>query len=514
MLAVPGSAAAAAQSESITTTSVSGSVLIQPTEGSSLTWNGRTYSGPFEIKAADDGLVLVEHLPLDRYLLGIQEVPFSWDEDTLRAQAVAARTFLARTISNGRNGAAATYGFDICATDQCQVYRGLDKVLGENGDRWAAAVEATSNEILLYDGRPALTMYSSTAGYRTRSIEDVFGSNPTPYLTAVESPGENSPYVDWTVAIPGPWMEAILIDAELATGALGSLEVLTTDDGDGEWTVAIDAVGADDRVTTWQFRRALNSSGPDIIPDLLPAFRSEDRRYPQTIMSPTFTVDRTWVVATDFAAGYVPALATYEINGNGWGHQVGMSQYGAQAMAEGGSSYQDILAHYYAGLVPEPADQHLPEEVAVGLVWGEPELEISTGGSFDIVAGDETIAAAVDGTWTFASVGTTIEVIPPGGFGLPPILSDIPASSTHEPGFVVQVLGELSKPGETRFVVFRGPEVIHEDAWRSRDAGPVSFVWDAFVDGEPAPLGPYRFVFYTRDDNGQTVQVAIVWIGS
>ncbi len=340
----------------------------------------------------------------------------------------------------------------------------------------------------------------------------MFGTSPTPYLSAVESPGENSPFVDWTISIAAPWMEAILLDAGLVSGALRTVEVNQTDDGDGEWTVAIRSA-ANESISTWQFRRELNSSGPEILPDELPAFRTEERRYPQTIMSPTFTIERQWEVGTDFTGGYVPATLTYEINGNGWGHQVGMSQYGAQAMASSGSGYAEILAHYYSGLVPEPADQHLPEEVAVGLIWGEPELALTASTTFDILVGDEVLAEGVDGSWTFAAAGNTIEVIPPGGFGLPPVLSEIPAVSAHQPGYVVQILGELSKPGQTRFVVFRGPLLIHDGEWRDQEAGPVSFVWDAFDGDQPARVGPYRFVFFTRDDTGQTAQTAVVWIG-
>jgi len=488
-------------------------VTLRPTEGSTITWRGRTFGGPFEITNASDGLVLIEHLPLDTYLYGIQEVPFSWEMEALKAQAVAARTFLARTISNGRTGSAGTYGFDICATDQCQVYRGLDKVLGENGDRWAEAVDSTATQILLYDDRPALTMYSSTAGPHTRNIEDIFGSSPQPYLVGVPSPGENSPYVSWTVRVPSTWMEAILIDAELMTGALHGLAVTTTGDGEGAWRIEIEATELTERPSTWSFRRALNASGPRILPDELPASRPDGRAYPQTVLSPTFTIERTWSVSNDFSSGYVGVGSTYDIVGSGWGHSVGMSQYGAQAMASGGSDYAEILTHYYSGLTPEPAGQHLPDEVAVGLDWGEPTYEFASSGSFDVVSGDEVIASGVSGTWTFSKLGSFIEVIPPGGFGLPPILSDIAPSSDHEAGFVVQVLGRLSKDGETRFAVFRGPVVVHESEWRSSTAGAVSFVWDAFIDGEPAPIGSYRLVLYTRDDNGTTVETATVWVG-
>ena len=505
-------AASARQTGPISAVAVDGPVTVRPVGESTLLWNGRTYGGPFEIKAFDDGVALIEHLPLDRYLFGIQEVPFSWDEQALRAQAVAARTYLARTISNGRSGAAGTYGFDICATDQCQVYRGLDRVLGADGVRWRAAVNDTATEILLYDGKPALTMYSSTSGYRTRNIEDIFGSSATPYLVGVPSLGENSPYVEWTITLSGPSMEAILTDAELASGALESVVVRTTEDGQGSWTVTIRSTDASETIDSWAFRRAMNASGPRIRPDQLPAERPDGKNFPQTVLSPTFLVEHEWSVGSDFAAGYVTSNITYEINGNGWGHQVGMSQFGAQAMALAGSSYSEILSHYYTGLSPELAQNHLPEEVAVGLEWGQEAFEIEANGSLDIVADGETIADGVSGAWTFASVGSTIEIIPPGGFGLPPVLSGIPAVSRHGTGFVVQLIGELSKPGETRFVVFTGPALVYVGEWKGRSEGTVSFVWDAVIGDTPARSGPYRFILYTRDDSGTTAQSATVWI--
>lgn len=508
-----GPAPATAQEERLRASTVEGPIEIRAGTASTVQWRGRTFTGPFEIKLAGDGLVLVEHLPLDNYLYGIQEVPFSWEMEALKAQAVAARTFLARTISNGRVGAAGTYGFDICATDQCQVYRGLDKVLAEGGDRWKLAVDSTATEIMLYEDRPALAMYSSTAGPRTRNIEDVFGSEPRPYLVGVESPGEASPFVSWTVRVPGPWMEAIMRDAELLTGALDDIEVTTTSDGNGEWIVTVSGSRSTETLSTWQFRREMNSSGPAILPDDLPADRPDGRAYPQTVLSPTFDVERSWAVSNDFTWGYVDASSTYSIVGSGWGHQVGMSQYGAQAMASDGAGYDEILSHYYTGLFPEPAGAHLPEIVAVGLDWAEPTYELTANGTFDIIADDVVIADDVSGTWTFTASGSIIEVIPPGGFGAPPVLSDLPPVSDHQAGFVVQVVGELSKDGEVRFVVFRGPHLVHEGEWKTATAGPVSFVWDAFYDGAPAPPGSYRFLFYTRDDNGDTVQTAVVWIG-
>ena len=341
-------------------------IIVRPGNGGAIEWNRKRYTGDMQIRAVDGGLVLVETLPLDDYLLGIQEVPFSWDDDALRAQAVAARTYLAWTLSLGRNGSAADYEFDICATDQCQVYGGIGQVTGEGGEKWAAAVNDTASEILIHNGRPAQALYSSTSGGRTRDVRDVFGSNAVPYLQAVESPGEKSPFVEWTVELSGPEFDRVLRHAELTDGRLVDVGVSRTEDGSGPWTVDITSAAGTTSVSTWRFRRAMNASGNAVLPDLLPAERPDGDRYPQTILSPTYDIDRSWDIGTDFTTGYVPATPVYAITGNGWGHLVGMSQYGAQAMATAGTAYDEILAHYYGGLEPRSGASLLPETVDVG----------------------------------------------------------------------------------------------------------------------------------------------------
>jgi len=99
----------------------------------------RRYSGPFRVTAESDGVAVVEVASLDAYLEGIREVPFSWHEDALAAQVVAARTYLAWTLLGGRSETGSRIGYDICATAACQVYAGVDAVLGEDGDRWREA---------------------------------------------------------------------------------------------------------------------------------------------------------------------------------------------------------------------------------------------------------------------------------------------------------------------------------------------------------------------------------------
>ena len=103
-------------------------------EGTEFTFEGRRYRGPIDLTAHADGIAVVETVQLDDYLAGIREVPFSWHEEALAAQAIAARTYLAWTLVRGRTRSGITYDYDICATTTCQVYAGAGVVDREDGD--------------------------------------------------------------------------------------------------------------------------------------------------------------------------------------------------------------------------------------------------------------------------------------------------------------------------------------------------------------------------------------------
>jgi len=477
-------------------------IVLAPAEGTVLSWGDRRYAGQLEVGSASDGLVIVERVGPEAYLLGIQEVPFSWHEEALRAQVVAARTYLAWTLSRGRLGSGATYGFDICATPACQVYGGLDKVQGPDGERWAAAVAATAGEVLLFNGAPAQALYSSTTGGRTRDVRDVFGGNGVPYLRAVESPNEPSPFVDWSFELPRPVLEAVLREAGEIDGRLLGARVRTTADGAGAWMVELDAEGQTRSLTSWGFRGVMNRYGPQVAPDLLPAERPDGKRYPQTVLSPTYTIARQWRYPEEFRSGFIVVEEIYTISGHGWGHLVGMSQYGALALAETGGSYDEILGYYYGGLQPEPAGGTLPDEIVVGLGWGQTEVVITADGPISVIADGNPIAVDALGTWRFSARADDVAVHPPQGFGLPPALRDLEPVVISPAGSSVVVTGTLAAAAEIRLVVFEGPGVIAESPWTLRDAGHFALVWDGTVDGAIAGPARYRVLIEARSPEG------------
>lgn len=444
--------------------------------GGPIEFEGRYYPGRFLVRASGDRVVLVELVDPETYLRGIREMPASWHPEALKAQAVAARTYLAWTLRRGRAGSGAEYGFDICATSACQVYRGG---AGEEGAApWYGAVADTEGEILIFEGAPAQALYSSTSGGRTRNVEDIFGGSPKPYLRAVDSSGEKSPYVRWTVDLTKDQVKAIFSEAGIAA-ELFSLSVTKTDDGGGPWIVN----GLfSDRLrtwTTWEFRGFLNKYGPRALPDDLPGMRPDGRRYPQAILGPTFTISRSMRYDPAIRIGN-PLVDVFSIDGGGWGHDVGMSQYGALAMAEAGSSYPGILSHYYSGLTPVPAGDLLPGQVIVGLAFGTDPIEIGGEGRLAVAIDGAPVADGLAGQWMLESTGAALRLIPPPGFGVDPALIQL---ATPIPGDGQLVVAAVPEWGQVRLVVFRGDSVVFRSDWTNWFGGRIVYAPPGLVGG-------------------------------
>jgi stage II sporulation protein D len=435
LLAVAGTVPLAAVASEPSLPIVAESVVIKPAE--SFRIDGREYAGDVEVSMGANGLVIIETVDPDRYLYGIREMPASWEPEALKTQAVAARTYLAWTLARGRVGSGAKYGFDICATTQCQVYRGSGTA--DVDPRWRGAVDATIHEILLYGGSPAQALYSSTTGGRTRNIEDVWGGGAKPYLVAVASPGERSPFVDWSYSLTVDELNEILEAAGEPTG-LVSMRVEITDDGAGPWQVIGLYPFGLYSWSTWEFRGIMNRWGPRVLPDDLPAYRTVDRRYPQVVLGPTYQVDATRFHASD-ARGYPGFTYELEFQGKGWGHLVGMSQYGAQQMASEGAGYDEILNHYYTGLWPELAGQHLPSKIRVGLTWDDAEVVLALG-SNDRLEIDGEPVESVEGEWLVVFGEDGLELYPPGSA----VLRDLATEPTRLQWWVITPPRELG-PG-------------------------------------------------------------------
>ncbi len=446
-------------------------------------WNGQHYPGRFIVDGRTSGLVIINEVEPERYLVGIREVPAEWPLESLKAQAVAARTYLAWTLSRGRAGSGLTYGFDICATTACQVY------LGGGDPRWADAVSQTNGEILMYDGKPAQALYSSTTGGRTRHVADVFtSSGGLPYLVAVDSADEDSPFVEWSYGIPIEHMTEILQAAGLGGDVLFDVHVVVAPDGQGPSMVEIRSSAGLRSVDTWTFRTTMNRWAERLFPDDYPALRSSGRRYPQVVLSPTFEIERK-LITEPGAFDTPPQHVEFVITGNGWGHLVGMSQFGAKARADAGEDYQGILSHYYVGLFPTSFE--FPDQITVGLGWKLDRVDLETG-PVDVYIDGKLAISEVEGPWRMESIGERVKVSPPPGWDVPKTLAD--ASIAVNPGAeLVSVAGFVAEPGEGRIVVYRGDRIVAVTRWTAVERGPVRLFWPVDRSGSLRVVGQLRY---------------------
>lgn len=249
------------------------------------------------------------------------EMPASYELEALKAQAVAARTLAVNKQQRGGCGVGGEgKSADVCTRyDSCQAYRSLDSYKEGWGDAYATnmaklvqAVNETQGQILTYDGEAIITFFHSTSGGTTETVQNVF-SQTLPYYQTVSSPGE-----EWAPRYTG---EVRLSRAEFAR---------TVNAAYGE--ASLSAAGLEGQVEILGH----TDSG-----------RVDDIRLGGVTLRATKLRALLGLNSTNFTVAYEGEDIVFSTKG--YGHGIGMSQTGADAMAMRGSGYQEILAHYYVG---------------------------------------------------------------------------------------------------------------------------------------------------------------------
>ncbi|MBQ9971969.1 MAG: stage II sporulation protein D [Firmicutes bacterium] len=268
----------------------------------------------------------VRKIRFEEYIKGVvaSEMPSSFELEALKAQAVAARTYsLSKIVRSGDDGNPEVHpDAPLCDTVHCQVYRDKESLAALKGDDWMAdgyrkiekAVEGTSGEVMYYQGElVAQALFHSSSGGKTENSEDVFAS-AVPYLRSVSSPYE-----------------------EGATH-YGEEKTFTYP----ELTSSLNSIYTD--------RFAGNISSGDINIKS----RTEGGRVDEIIIgNASYSGREIREVLGLSSANFDIKLSDAGITFTtfGYGHGVGMSQYGANGMAKEGEKYKEILMHYYTGIV-------------------------------------------------------------------------------------------------------------------------------------------------------------------
>lgn len=259
----------------------------------------------------------------EEYLKGViaSEMPAEFNTEALKAQAITARTYMLFRLKKYPNGQEEHKDAPLCTGIHCQVWKSEENLIELHGVDWYEkywnkfenAVESTRGQILTYEGKIIEPLFHSTSGGRTENSEDVF-STAIPYLRSVESPYEdNSPRLHGTVKMNTTEfinkIKSKYGDISINSKNLNSkIKLGDVSEGGKVKTVFID----DKEISGREIRSLFNLN------------------------------------STNFS--FIQNDNIIEIVTTGYGHGVGMSQWGAAGMADNGYTYKEILKHYYEGV--------------------------------------------------------------------------------------------------------------------------------------------------------------------
>jgi len=269
--------------------------------------NGKRYRGTIEVAPSDKGMLVVNELPLEDYLVGLIncEISSQWPIESVKAQAVVARTY---AIYQKRVRAGAPYHLESSVLDQ--VYDGCEI----EDSRAARGVRETAGEILTYGGQPIQAFYHSNCGGRTEVAENVWGVR-LPYLRSVDCAYcATNPSIRWEHVISLKKLEALLKGAGVQVSGLREIREGKRNESGRLIDLTLVSARGGVTVSAVNFRKIIGYTA---------------------IKSTNFTVR----LATD----------SVHFSGTGYGHGVGLCQWGAKQRASDGFSYQEILAYYYPG---------------------------------------------------------------------------------------------------------------------------------------------------------------------
>ncbi len=437
--------------------------------------------------------VLVNELDMDTYVLGIAEMPTRWPLEALKAQAVAARTYGWYSM-----GLAAYDGYDLCPTVACQVFRGADMMLEADApEQWREAVESTAGEVLLDEaGAPVLARYFSTSGGQTYPNEEVFPSDGAhDHLVGIDDPYDVvSPLHRWRVVFTTEEFNDILSRGDTLGAATPVADVERLGDVRTQ-TAELRVTGQDGTevvVSARAFRDFVSRLAAQQYPDQFPPLRADGMRaLPSTLPTTRFTVD----VRDDEVV----------VSGQGWGHGVGMGQYGARGRADRGHTYDEILAAYYNGLEPTTSPD-VPDRIRVGLDLTGDQTVVRPTGVVRIVAGDEVVVERALGHWTVVRhEDATWRLVPPDGHGDSLEVSPTArAAGLDHLRDAVVVEAEVNKPVTLRLVVSDadGEQVLDRDLGVG-DPGRHVATWRfADADRQTVDDGTYLVAILAEDADG------------
>ena len=347
--------------------------------------SGNIYSGAFVYRIKSNGVEVLNLLSLEDYIKGVlpYEISPSWHNEALKAFSIAVRTYAIASVKRHEKS-----GFMLCNDTHCQLFVGCKRAT----DATNSAVDSTKNLVLTYNNKIIETVYHSASGGFTENHNDAWGGElKYPYLVSVAVPYEKYTTPGranslWTNSVTPKDLYEYLTGASPHSakfkGKLNSeiagiiiderspssnyIKKLTVTDKNGNQVT----IQNSDTIRS-AFGRYANSANMDIYKSF--KFKSFIMQSNQRSVQHEIEAGKTYIITSngltkstpgDGTLNVLTAKGQYYLNaysagndfifdGRGWGHGVGLSQWGMQDMAEAGMKYEEILKTFYTGVTVE-----------------------------------------------------------------------------------------------------------------------------------------------------------------
>ena len=293
------------------------------------TWyKNRRYAGDLRISLNDQNLQIINSLNLEKYLKSVvgSEMPKEFPLAALQAQAIAARTYALKLLDENQS-------FDIHSTQESQVYLGLEAETAKIN----RAVKSTRSLALFYKNKLIEAVFHSSSGGRTENSGTVW-KYQLPYLKSVIDYDQNGEKYRWSNKFTSGELDKIFPDL----GGVNSIQIINKSSTDRVLKIKLYGLNGSKDISGKNLRKRLQ---------LLSTKFDVYLKYKQSNLDNKLNVYNK--VFNDMAPQPLPEIPKdyfLLVRGYGAGHGVGMSQWGARAMAERGSSFRKILKHYYTGV--------------------------------------------------------------------------------------------------------------------------------------------------------------------
>ena len=328
------------------------SMKIQSPSSSPIKINNKRYRGYLTFDTVDKQLAAINNVGLEEYLYGVvpREMPSTFSYEALKAQAVAARSYAICSVTRNKDKS-----FDLYDTVSSQVYGGFDA----ERDNVRKAVDETRGQILLSDGKVINATYSSSNGGYTADANDVWGAKYKCLISKEDKYSINEPNYNWNFEINANDLINGLKKQGINVNSINQIYVKENNNSKRVKTVAIMDGAKEVLVNNNKFKNAIGANKfKSSMYTIEASGVSTATQAPENDSDGEVTVlfkDGVAVFISSEASEkaspspVISADAKIKIAGHGWGHGVGLSQWGANNMAKAGLKYDEILKFYYDG---------------------------------------------------------------------------------------------------------------------------------------------------------------------